>query len=130
MLDDRTGSGSEPHPYCGKFVWAPESHRFGRQALLRVEPGGPDVPEGGVPARTLDLSGLPPTCISIGALDLFLEETLEYMRRLNRAGVPIELHVIPGAYHGFLMAETNAPQGHQRLRLRSGALAPAFSGML
>ncbi len=130
MLDDRTGSVSEPHPYCGKFVWTPESNRFGWRALLGVEPGSPDVPVGAVPARTLDLAGLPPTCITVGALDLFLEESLEYTRRLNRAGVPTELHVIPGAYHGFPMAGTDAPQVRQWLRLRSDALARAFGGTL
>lgn len=30
-----------------------------------------------------------------------MEEQLEYARRLLRAGVPVELHVYPGAYHGF-----------------------------
>ena len=127
MLDDRTGSVSEPHPYNGKFVWTPESNRFGWRALLGVEPGGPDVPIGAVPARTLDLSGLPATCITIGALDLFLEETMEYTRRLIRAGVAAELHVIPGAYHGFPMAGTNAPQVQEWMRLRSDALGRAFS---
>ena len=34
-------------------------------------------------------------------IDLFLEENLEYGRRLTRAGVPVELHVYPGAFHGF-----------------------------
>jgi acetyl esterase/lipase len=127
MLDDRTGSASELHPYCGKFVWTPESNRFGWRALLGVEPGGADVPVGAVPARTRDLSGLPATCITIGALDLFLEETLEYVRRLNRAGVATELHVIPGAYHGFSMAGPGAPQVQQMLQLRRDALARAFS---
>ena len=37
------------------------------------------------------------------ALDLFLEENMEYARRLIHAGVPTELHVYPGAYHGFQM---------------------------
>ena len=36
-----------------------------------------------------------------GALDLFLEEDLDYARRLARQGVPVELHVYPGAYHAF-----------------------------
>ena len=48
-----------------------------------------------------DLAGLPPAFISVGALDLFLEENLDYGRRLTRAGVPVELHVYPGAFHGF-----------------------------
>jgi triacylglycerol lipase len=32
---------------------------------------------------------------------LFAEENLEFGRRLMRAGVPVELHVWPGAIHGF-----------------------------
>ena len=47
------------------------------------------------------LEGLPPTFIGVGALDLFLEANLEYARQLTRAGVPVELHVYPGAPHGF-----------------------------
>jgi acetyl esterase/lipase len=47
------------------------------------------------------LAGLPPTFLATGALDLFVEEDLEYGRRLIRAGVPVELHLYPGAYHGF-----------------------------
>jgi acetyl esterase/lipase len=126
MLDDRTGSISEPHPFAGRFVWTSESNRFGWQALLGIEPGSGEVPIGAVPARTPDLTGLPATCITIGALDLFLEETLEYVRRLNRAGVPTELHVIPGAYHGYQMSGAGAPQVQQCERLRAEALSRAF----
>jgi triacylglycerol lipase len=52
-------------------------------------------------ARAQDLANLPPAYISTASLDLFLEENLEYARRLTRAAVPVELHVYPGAYHGF-----------------------------
>jgi acetyl esterase/lipase len=128
MLDDRTGSVSDPspHPYCGEFVWTATSNRFGWRSLLGVEPGGPDVPVDAVPARAADLSGLPSTFISVGALDLFLEENLEYARRLIRAGVPTELHVIPGAYHGFSVAGGDAPQVQTHLRLRRDALGRAL----
>jgi acetyl esterase/lipase len=126
MLDDRTGSSVEANPFAGRFVWTPESNRFGWQALLGTEPGSRDVPDVAVPARTPDLTGLPATCITIGALDLFLEETLEYTRRLNRAGVPTELHVIPGAFHGYQMAGPGAPQVQQCDRLRTEALRRAF----
>jgi triacylglycerol lipase len=37
-------------------------------------------------------------------VDLFLEEDLEYARRLLRAGVPVELHVYPGGFHAFNVA--------------------------
>jgi triacylglycerol lipase len=126
MLDDRTGSTSDPHPYCGEFVWTATSNRYGWRSLLGTEPGGVDVPVGAVPARTQDLTGLPPTYIAVGALDLFLEESLEYARRLIRAGVPTELHVVPGAYHGFGVGGAEAPQVQSHLRLRQEALARAL----
>jgi triacylglycerol lipase len=126
MLDDRTGSGSDPHPYCGEFVWTAVSNRFGWQSLLGMEPGTAAVPPEAVPARVEDLTALPPAFILVGALDLFLEENLEYARRLIRAGVSTELHVIPGAFHGFAVAGGQAPQVQACLRLRRDALARAL----
>ena len=127
MLDDRTGSSAEPHPSCGEFIWTPASNRFGWEALLGVEPGGGEVPAAAVPGRVEDLSGLPPAFILVGALDLFVDEDMEYARRLNRAGVPAELHVIPGAYHGFIMAGAETPQAKMLTRLRNEALARAWA---
>ncbi len=100
MLDDRTCAG-EPHPFAGEFIWTSGNNRFGWAALLGCEPGGSDVSPYAAPARAIDLSRLPPTFISTGALDLFVEEDVEYARRLIRAGVPVELHVYAGAFHGF-----------------------------
>jgi len=101
MLDDRTCTAVEPHPHTGAFIWTPHNNRFGWTALLGAEPGGPDVSPYAAPARAIDLSGLPPAYISTGGLDLFLEEDLDYARRLMRSGVPVELHVYPGAFHAF-----------------------------
>ncbi len=122
MLDDRTCTDPEPHPYTGEFVWTPALNHFGWKALLGAEPGSDGVHETAAPARAEDLSGLPPAFISIGALDLFLDESLEYTRRLARAGVPVELYVIPGAYHGSGMIQ-DAPQSRQVYELRQRALA-------
>jgi triacylglycerol lipase len=101
MIDDRTCLDADPHPYVGEFLWTRQSNRVGWSALLGGAPGGPDVSIYAAPARATDLSGLPPAFVSTGALDLFLEEDLDYARRLTRAGVPVELHVYPGAFHGF-----------------------------
>lgn len=122
MLDDRTGTSADPHPHVGQFIWTADKNRFGWRSLLGVEPGSADVPAGAVPARADDLAGLPPTFISVGALDLFLEEGMEFIRRLTRAGIAAELHVIPGAYHGFGIAQ-GAPQVTQLTDLRQKALA-------
>ncbi len=37
----------------------------------------------------------------VGGADGFRDEDVEYAVRLNQAGVPTELHVYPGAPHGF-----------------------------
>ena len=103
MLDDRTASTNNPHPYTGEFVWTSQSNLFGWWALLGQDPGSNEVSPYAAAARAEDLAGLPPTYISVGSLDLFLEEDLEYARRLMRAGVPTEVHVYPGAYHGYSM---------------------------
>jgi len=101
MIDDRTVTRPDPHPFVGHHLWTPTQNRFGWAALLGRDPGGDDVSPYAAAARTPDLAGLPPALIVVGALDLFLEEDIEYARRLMRAGVPTELHVYPGAYHGF-----------------------------
>ncbi len=106
MLDDRTVTTADPHPHTGEFVWTPQANRFGWASLLGREPGGADVSPYAAAARETNLAGLPPTYIGVGALDLFLDEDLDYARRLLRAGVPTELHVYPGAFHGFNLLPT------------------------
>ena len=95
------------HPYVGEFVWTQQNNYFGWRSLLGEEPGSAGVSPYAAAARAADVSGLPPTCISVDGLDLFLEENLTYADRLSRAGVPVELHMYPRAYHGFYRA-TNA----------------------
>ncbi|MDG0979002.1 MAG: alpha/beta hydrolase [Halieaceae bacterium] len=103
MLDDRTAATVEPAPPVGEFIWTRASNRFGWRALLGHEPGADGVSPYAAPARASDLSGLPTTFMYTGALDLFMEEDLEYAKRLLCAGVPTELHVYPGAIHAFEM---------------------------
>ena len=50
-----------------------------------------------------DLSGLPPALVIVGGADGFRDEDIDYALRLNQAGVPTELHVLPGAPHGVQM---------------------------
>lgn len=101
MIDDRTCSHPDPHPHAGEFIWTPEHNHFGWAALLGAEPGSAGVSPYAAAARAGDLTGLPRTYIAAGGLDLFLEEDLDFARRLMRAGVPVELHVYPGGFHGF-----------------------------
>ncbi|MFM5930320.1 MAG: alpha/beta hydrolase [Novosphingobium sp.] len=101
MLDDRTGTTRKVQPWVGQLVWTPAQNRFGWESFLGTKAGGPKAPKYAVPARMADLKGLPPAFIGVGSLDLFCDEDVDYAQRLNNAGVPAELIVVPGAFHGF-----------------------------
>ncbi|MEO3759015.1 alpha/beta hydrolase [Mycobacterium sp. B14F4] len=95
MLDDRTvDRASLDHP--GHRLWNQSSNKFGWSAYL-----GDADRDVAVPARRTDLDGLPPAWIGVGTLDLFHDEDLAYAERLRAAGVPCEVEVVEGAFHGF-----------------------------
>lgn len=125
MLDDRTCS-QEAHPITGEFIWTPAHNSYGWHAYLGAEAGSPGVSPYAAPARAEDLTGLPPAFIATGALDLFLEENLEYARRLIRAGIATELHVYPGAYHGFQQMVGDAEVSRKALSDRLTSLRSAL----
>lgn len=101
MLDDRTGLTVDPSMWQGEFVWTRQSNVFAWRALLGPSAGTAEVPYLAAPARAEDLSGLPGAFVACGALDLFLDENVEYGRRLSACGVPVEMRVYAGAPHSF-----------------------------
>ena len=126
MLDDRTGSSRPVPSHIGTFIWHRRSNQFGWSSLLGQTAGGRAVPYGSVPSRVPDLSALPPTFIGTGSIDLFVEEDIEYANRLVTAGVPVELLVVPGAYHGFDGIAPDATLTRHFRAARLAALRRAF----
>lgn len=105
MLDWRTGGPDDRYAnrHTGEFIWTRAKNRFGWDSL-RGSYAVDDARRGWFsPALATDLADLAPAYISTGALDLFLDEDMDYARRLIDAGVPAELHVYPGAIHAFEM---------------------------
>ena len=107
MLDDRQATASSRQDDLP--VWSRGSNAFGWHAYLGELSGREDVPATAAPARAADLAGLPPAFVSVGAVDGFRDEDVAYAQRLNEAGVPTELHVYPGACHGFHLLAPHAP---------------------
>ena len=103
MLDYRTGSAQSPFPSrdTGTFSWLPTPNQFCWDCLR----GGYTLDDDCIglfsPSMQQDLGGLPPSFISVGSQDLFLEENIDYAMRLWSAGVAMELHVYPGVPHMF-----------------------------
>jgi acetyl esterase/lipase len=126
MIDDRTGTTAPVPAHIGSLVWTTESNRIGWTALLGHAPGGAHTPPEAAVARLADLSGLPPTFIAVGGLDLFVEEDLVYATRLINAGVPTELYVAPGAFHAFDLVAPDAAVSKAFTGATLGALRRAF----
>jgi acetyl esterase/lipase len=101
MLDDRNTTASSH--IVGAPVWSRDANHLGWRAYLGDLLGTDDIPAYAAPARVESVEGLPPAWIGVGALDLFRDEDIAYASRLLAAGIPAELHVYPGACHGFEM---------------------------
>jgi acetyl esterase/lipase len=110
MIDDRNETGSS-HEITDIGLWDRAGNIEAWQWYLGD--GKPD--QYAAPARAEDLSGLPPTFIDVGTVDLFRDEDIAFAMRLMQAGVPTELHVSPGAYHA---AENFAPDAPLSRRIR------------
>lgn len=71
---------------------------------------GPDatveqLPPHASPATYECIDHLPPTYIGANEIDPLRDEALDFARRLLEAGVPVELHLFPGAFHGTMSFE-------------------------
>lgn len=103
MIDHRSGTAEEPepNPSTGEFIWTRAHNAFGWAAMRGNAPLDPGRLGHFSPFHAKTLAGLAPAFIAVGTLDLFLDEDVGYAMRLMREGVPAELHVYPGAPHGF-----------------------------
>jgi acetyl esterase/lipase len=125
MLDDRTVLRAD-HGGRGEFFWTPASNRFGWTAYLGHAPVEDEAPAYAAPARAVDLSGLPPAWVGVGDLDLFFDEDVAYAERLRAAGVPCELHIQTGMYHGADAIRFNAATSRAFRDRMTAALATAL----
>ena len=106
MLDYRNVTPSS-HQMTDHRAWCRDFNILSWEAYLAGVSG--DVPAYASPSMADDLSNLPPAYIMVGMLDPFRDEDIAYAQRLMQAGVSVELHVIPGATHGFEAIFTESP---------------------
>lgn len=128
MLDDRnvTFSSHEINEENLPKAWNREANEIAWKMYLG-DKNLDETPYYAAPARAKDLNGLPPAYIFIGQLDPFRDETLEYVSRLARAGVPVEFHLYPGCFHGFDSIFNNADISKQARRGFINALSKALN---
>ena len=125
MTDDR-GITASSRAITHHKVWNRTSNEIGWRAYLGDAYGTDDVSPYAAPSRATDLSGLPPTFIATGDLDMFVDENLDYAQRLIQAGVPTELHLYPRAIHGFDVFAPDSAVSRRYVAERNAGLARAF----
>lgn len=120
MLDWRTGGPDDlwANRHTGEFIWTRAKNRFGWESLRGSYEPVDDRKGWFSPALADDLAGLAPCYLATGALDLFLDEDIDYARRLIDAGVSTELHVYPGAVHAFELVPDTILQAQAQADLR------------
>ncbi|WP_274308505.1 alpha/beta hydrolase [Solibacillus daqui] len=83
------------------MIWNQKTNDFGWTCYLGELYGNDNIPIYAAPSRAEDYSNLPYTYTCVGQLDPFRDETIAYVTKLAQAGVDVEFHLYPGAYHGF-----------------------------
>ncbi len=107
MIDDRMQTPSSIGNTAA--FWNSRSNRLAWDLYLAdLYKEGCAIPHDAAPSRATDYSGLPPTLTFVGGLEPFCDETLEYVRQLKAAGVPVKFAYYPGAFHGFESVAPNA----------------------
>lgn len=86
-----------PDLRTGRYIWTRASNSYCWSAYLSGAPAIPATIAGLAP----DVAGLPRTFLAVGELDLFVHDSLAYVRRLLTAGCSVEAHLYPGAIHAF-----------------------------
>ncbi len=87
--------------YAQAPIWSKRDNHGGWHAYLGADAGSEKASHYAAASRATDLSNLPPAYVAVGSQEVFLDEDVHYALRLAHAGIPVELHVYPCAFHGF-----------------------------
>jgi acetyl esterase/lipase len=85
-------------------VWNTKRNHIAWRLYLRSVKNG-NVPAYASPSRCRNYSNLPPTYTYVGDAEPFYCETLDYIEKLQKAGVTAKVDVYPGGYHAFDMMD-------------------------
>jgi acetyl esterase/lipase len=130
QLDDRMTSPSM-REFVDTPVWTRASAERSWELYLGAGvAGSADVDPYAAPARARDLSGLPPTYVSAMARDPLRDEAIAFGAALLSAGVPTELHVFPGTFHGSSALVPAAEISHRELAEETSVLRRALHGVV
>ncbi|KAL2839279.1 Alpha/Beta hydrolase protein [Aspergillus pseudoustus] len=107
MLDSRVDTVSSLQ-FETLTHWSGRTNRMAWGCVLGQDANSAEVSELVSPSRATDLAGVAPAFIDAGEAEVFRDEAVAYASTLWKSGVSAELHVWPGAWHGFDMLAPEA----------------------
>jgi len=99
MLDNRNITSSS-YEITDNRIWNRSKNIYAWNTYLGDLPEK-EIPYTAVPALCDDLSGLPPTYITVGSVEVFRDEVIEFADKLTESHVPVEFNLYKGGFHGF-----------------------------
>ena len=123
MLDHRNTNPSSYGVMDDFRVWNRKANLISWEAYLGDLT---DIPTYASPSLETELSNLPPAMISVGALDNFADECIDFAQRLMQAGVRTDLRVYAGAFHGSVGLVAHSPISIEWAKAESDALHRAL----
>jgi acetyl esterase/lipase len=108
VVDDRLQSASMQGS-AGGPVWTIEEASLSWRHYLAVNEG--PVPPYAAPARTATFAGLPPTLITINAVDALRDEALELSRRMASDEVDVDVRMYARSLHGSALVGMDVALG-------------------
>jgi acetyl esterase/lipase len=113
--------------YSNHPVW-PQATSFAAWEMYLDGTPGLEASIYAAATRAHDLKGSPPAYLCVGTEDLFYDEDVQYAARLSQAGIPCELAVFPGLYHGADSFMFEAKVSQRLHRSLINALRDALEG--
>jgi acetyl esterase/lipase len=99
MLDDRMQFPSAQNNH--NILWDSKKNYYGWKYYLGNLFENENVPCYASPTRADDFSSLPPTYTFIGTEDTFFDETMFYIKKLEKSKNNIKYHIYQGGFHTF-----------------------------
>jgi acetyl esterase len=81
------------------------------------------------PILAEDLSGAPPTLITVAGFDPLRDEALAYAERLEHAGVPVRVFREGGLVHGYISMTRTSPAARAAVDRVTGAIRTILKGI-
>jgi acetyl esterase/lipase len=132
MIDDRNRTAST-FEITDLGVWDRKANieswswYLGQEAATEADPDFSQVSIYAAPARAENLTGLAPIFTDVGDVDMFRDDVIDFVKRLQAAGNDVEFHLIPGMFHAGELFNPDAAISKTLWQRRFDAIIGAFN---